>query len=243
MMYRCYINIWLDNWMTNECLTPYYTEICETIFALQLRYACVTSLYWPGNLISGAGKTALYDCGLFCRWTKLVCPFVFSLKLLSNHNNWSRRSSGANKGSSVCLWQERLRETLLSIQIIVMCWFSATEGTTVWYTTVCCTCVWITCRPTFSLPTVCGSWCLHVHVRVVFKPLPLYSHTCRLLSDIKPWLFFLLLFFSLLVLHYAASVHEWSICLDFSFGFPLFTVTLVLLSVSWPGHAASFFSP
>lgn len=54
---------------------------------------------------------------LFCRWTKLVCPFAAlcgSVQLLSNHNNWSHHLAGRNKGTSVCRWQERLREILLS---------------------------------------------------------------------------------------------------------------------------------
>lgn len=38
-----------------------------------------------------------------------------SLQVLSNHNNnWSRRLAGGDKGTSVCRWRERLKETLLS---------------------------------------------------------------------------------------------------------------------------------
>lgn len=121
------------------------------------------------------------------------------------------------------------------IQISVMCSFCATEGTTV-------------CFPYFLflhnlhcfifLPTVRVFWfsyvCLGLYMWGQYSFLSgcKHRHTGRFLSNIAPQLFSLSLSFSI-----TTALSPWMRGLfGFSSGFPLFTITLVLLFIFWPGH-------
>lgn len=158
----------------------------------------------------------------------------FSDKVLLNHNNWSCRTTGANKDTSVCLGQNSQSKSLFSIQITVLCY-------TVIHSNRGHYCVEHLCMNNLQwcfFPSNC-MWffvLMCMWKEVACLPVCIYTGTHRLLSDIAPQSFFLSPY---------SPLH--CLCLwmrglfGFSSGFPLFNVTLVLLSVSWPGHAAFFF--
>lgn len=162
-----------------------------------------------------------------------------SFQVLSNHNNWSRRLAGGNKGTSVCRWQERLGEILLSSALHSNHCHAVILSNTGHYCAVyvCVGYVWITCKCAFSY--VYG-WSMSVWVCAredsIHAFLPAYSHTDMqvIIRYCTPVVFF--------PHSPLRRLYPWMRGLfGFSSGFPLCTVTPVLLAVSWPGHTTVFF--
>lgn len=150
-----------------------------------------------------------------------------SLQVLSNHNNnWSRRLARGDKGTSVCRWRERLKETLLSCALHLNHCHAVTLRNTEPY---CVVYVCMSeCLNNLQVHNLLRMWlsvwvCAHrdsthviIHYCTPVVFFPPHSPLCRL----YPWMRSLF---------------------GFSSSFPLCTLTPVLLSVSWPGHMAVFF--
>lgn len=148
-----------------------------------------------------------------------------SLQVLSNHNNWSHRLAGGNKGTSVCCWQERLREILLA---------SALHSNH-------CHAVILRNTEHYCVLHVSGLCLNNLRVRIflhiwLFMPSWLYIQ-----ADMQ----FIIRYCTAVVFSPQSPLrrlYPWMRDLfGFSSAFPLCTVTPVLLSVSWPGHTAVFF--
>lgn len=120
------------------------------------------------------------------------CAFAGLLQVLSNHNNWSRRSAGTKQGSQ-CLSRTGQAEGNSAVRCSLhsnhrYAVIQRTQGTTVWWKPVGF--VRITC----TFPSIHCSSCLcgFLNVGASFKPSCPHIHTkiLRILSDIERCLFF-----------------------------------------------------
>lgn len=104
-----------------------------------------------------------------------------SVQVLSNRNNWSRRLAGRNKGTSVCRWQEQLRDVLLSSAFYWNHCHAVILRNTGHYCVVDVWCMWVMSKPACVI--FLHIWlfmsvrvCAHEDSVPVFLP-PAYLHT------------------------------------------------------------------
>ncbi len=183
-----------------------------------------------GQLVSQVNKVSL----------SLGHALSASIQVLSNHNNWSRRLAGGNKGTSVLSLTgtaEGNSAVLCSPFKSLSCCNSQQHRAL-----LCGVCVRGLCLNNLQA-RIFLRMCLFMSVWVCAREdsihafLPAYSHT-----DMQ-----VIIRYCTPVVFFPPHSPLRRLCpwmrglFGFSSGFPLCTVTPVLIAVSWPGHTAVFF--